>query len=366
MHKPSDPRPLRAANQLRLVVLLPVLVTVVGVILLATKLSGRFRAIEEPPGRDYPPVPSRDSGPAGQPLKWVGSMGGASEGSTRTNAATNVGTAIVSAEPTRANAPKANAADAVTPLPDSPPPARTRPADLLVSGVTSSAALIPDGIVGTVLLRGTPPPEKEIPMDPACGALHPGRKPKTRLFMVGTNGELADVFVVLRGLSPLPGEPPDSPIQIRQRGCEYLPYVTAAQVGQIVRVFNDDPLMHNVHATPTVDGNKERNLAQLPKGAALDFAFPQPEMFLRFKCDVHPWMFAYVNVVEHRFFAVSGADGRFVLPEPPPGDYTVRLYHRKAGDKLIPVKVQRGQRLVLNVTLDITDTARSEATTSGQ
>jgi plastocyanin len=366
MQEPSDPRPLRTANQPRLVVIVPVLAAVGGIILLASKLSGRFRAIEEPPGRDYPPVPSRDSGPTGQPIKWVGGLGGAPAGSTRTNAATNVGTAVVSIEPTRSNAPKPNAADAVTSLPDSPPTARPRPANPLVSGVTSSAALLADGIVGTVLLRGTPPREKEIPMDPACGALHPGMKPRTRLFMVGTNGGLADVFVVLRSLSPLPGEPPDSPVEIRQRGCEYLPYVTAAQVGQIVRVFNDDPLMHNVHATPTVDGNQERNLAQLPRGAPLHFAFPKPEMFLRFKCDVHPWMFAYVSVVEHPFFAVSGADGQFALPEPPPGDYAVRLYHRKAGEKLVPVKVQRGQRLVLNVTLDITDTARSEATTSGQ
>jgi len=360
MHEPPDSRPLRAANQLRLVVIVPVLVAMVGVILLASKLSGRFRAIEEPPGRDYPPVPSRDSGPTGQPLKWVGGVGGASAGSTRTNVATNVGTAVVLTDPTRSNAAKTKVADAVAASPKSPPPARARPADLLVGGVTSSAALLADGIVGRVFLRGTPPPEVEIPMDPTCGALHPGRKPQTRFYAVGTNGGLADVFVVLRSLSPLQGELPVSPVEIRQRGCEYLPYVTAAQVGQVIRVFNDDPLMHNVHATPTVDGNQEQNRAQLPRGAPLDFAFPKPEMFLRFKCDVHPWMFAYVSVVEHSFFAVTGADGQFALPEPPPGDYAVRLFHRKAGDKLVPVKVQRGQRLVVNVTLDITDQAKGE------
>lgn len=203
-------------------------------------------------------------------------------------------------------------------------------------------------------------------MDPACGALHPGRKPRTRLFVVGTNGGLADVFVVLRGLGPFRVEPPGGPVEIRQRGCEYFPYVSAAQLGQIVRVFNDDSVMHNVHPTPMVDGNREQNRAQLPKGAPLDFAFPKPEMFLRFKCDVHPWMFAYVSIVEHSFFAVTGADGQFALPEPPPGDYTLRLYHRKAGDKLVPVKVQQGQRLEVNVTMDMADMARSEATTNGQ
>lgn len=132
-------------------------------------------------------------------------------------------------------------------------------------------------------------------------------------------------------------------------------------MGQIIRVFNDDPVLHNVHPVLAVDGNNEQNRAQLPRGAPLDFVFPRTEQFLRFKCDVHPWMFSYVSIVEHPFFAVTGADGQFALPEPPPGDYTVRVVHRKAGEKVISVKVQRGQRLVINVTLEIADTAKSEA-----
>ena len=218
-------------------------------------------------------------------------------------------------------------------------------------------------VTGKITLKGTPAPEKEIPMDPACGALHAGKKPTTRFYVADASGGLADCVVYLEGAKGAPGT---APVVIDQKGCEYLPYINTASVNQTIRVLNSDPVMHNIHPTPTVDGNKESNKAQLPKGAPLDHSFAKAEKFLRFKCDVHPWMFAYVNVVEHRFFAVSGADGRFVLPEPPPGDYTVRLYHRKAGDKLIPVKVQLGQRLVLNITLDITDTARSEATTSGQ
>lgn len=200
-------------------------------------------------------------------------------------------------------------------------------------------------------------------MDPTCGALHPGRKPQTRFHVVGINGALADVFVVLERVAD-PGQwrPSGTPAEIRQRGCEYLPYFTAAQVGQVVRVFNDDSLMHNVHPTPTVDGNKEQNKAQLPKGAPLDFAFDKPELFLRFKCDVHPWMFAYVSIVEHPFFAVTDSAGRFAIPEPPPGSYNVQLLHRKAGGRLVPVTVRAGKRLVINVTLDITDRNKSEAT----
>jgi hypothetical protein len=63
----------------------------------------------------------------------------------------------------------------------------------------------------------------------------------------------------------------------------------------------------------------------------LTFSFTKPENFLRFKCDVHPWMFAYACVVDHPFYAVTGADGTFKIANVPPGKYTVEVLHRKAG-----------------------------------
>lgn len=223
MDEPSDSRSQRTANQLRLVVIVPVFVAVAGIILLASKLAGRFRAIEEPPGRDSPPVPSRDHGPAGQPLKWVGGVAGVPASSAQTNSSSNGVTGVTSADPTRSKPSLLKAASAVASLPVAPSPAQPRPGDVLVSGIASSAAPSPQGIVGTVLLRRNPPPEQEIPMDPACGALHPGRKQRTRLYVVGTNGGLPDVFVVLRKISPLQGELLVAPVEIRQRACEYLP-----------------------------------------------------------------------------------------------------------------------------------------------
>ncbi|MEQ2009691.1 MAG: carboxypeptidase regulatory-like domain-containing protein [Limisphaerales bacterium] len=222
-------------------------------------------------------------------------------------------------------------------------------------------ALPARGILGRVVLRGTPPPEQVISMDPSCGKIHVG-KATTRFFAVAANGGLADVFVSVTELPRGQWEPPAKPVEIRQRGCEYLPYVSAAQAGQIIRVFNDDPLMHNVHPAPTVEGNEEQNRVQINAGAPpLDHSFPKPELFLRFKCDVHPWMFAYMSIVEHPFFGVSAADGQFALPEPPPGDYTLRFIHRKAGEKFVAVSVRPGRRVVVNVILNISDPLKHEA-----
>ena len=196
---------------------------------------------------------------------------------------------------------------------------------------TASAA----DITGTITLKGTPPPEKEIPLTPDCGALH--KSPvKTRFYAVNDKGQLADVVVVLKG-SNLKASDGGKPAILDQIGCEYVPYVTAVQAGQKIHVKNSDPLMHNVHPIPAVAGNKEANKAQMPKAPELEFAFDKPENFLKFKCDVHPWMFSYVTVVEHPYFAVTGADGSYKISDVPPGKYTVEVYHRKAAPTGSPV-----------------------------
>ena len=114
-----------------------------------------------------------------------------------------------------------------------------------------------------------------------------------------------------------------------------------AETGQTIQVANSDPMLHNVHPTPKPGtGNKEANKAQLPKGPKLDFAFPDEEMFLRFKCDVHPWMFAYMSVFDHPYHATTDKDGNFKISGVPAGKYTLVAHHRKAGTTETEVEVK--------------------------
>lgn len=191
-------------------------------------------------------------------------------------------------------------------------------------------------LTGTITLKGTPPPEKDIPMSPDCGKLHTTAV-KTRFYAANNKAQLADVVVVLKGANLKASGAPAKPVVLDQVGCEYVPYVTAVQAGQKILVKNSDPLMHNVHPTPAVAGNKEANKAQMPKGADLEFIFDKAEHFLRYKCDVHPWMFAYVSVFDHPYFAVTGADGSYKIADVPPGKYTVEVFHRKAAPIGSPV-----------------------------
>jgi hypothetical protein len=59
--------------------------------------------------------------------------------------------------------------------------------------------------------------------------------------------------------------------------------------------------------------------------------FTAPEVMIPFKCDVHSWMHAYIGVVDHPYFAVSGGGGKFELRTIPPGTYTIEAVHEKLG-----------------------------------
>lgn len=194
---------------------------------------------------------------------------------------------------------------------------------MILAGVLTVQAA---DITGKVVLKGTPAPEKVLPLDPACGKLWPTEKPKTRFYMVSPDGGLADVFVYLVG-SEIKAPAPSAPALLDQKGCEYLPYILGMQVGQKLLVRNSDPVLHNVHATPKI--NKEFNLAQMAGGKDIERVFDQSEVFVRFKCDVHPWMFAYVGVLPHPYHAVTDKDGNFKIAGVPPGKYKLAAFHRK-------------------------------------
>lgn len=212
-------------------------------------------------------------------------------------------------------------------------------AGLVAAGCVATAA----DITGTITLKGTPPPEKSItPLkeDPTCGKLH-SDVPKTRFYVVGENNGLADVVVYLEGISGKSTGAAAKPLLLDQKGCEYIPSILALQTGQKLDVKNSDPVLHNVHAIPDANsGNKESNNAQMANTPDISMSFAKPEMFLKFKCDVHPWMFAWVSVFDHPYFDVSGKDGSFKIANVPPGKYKLVAAHRKAGTATQDIEVK--------------------------
>jgi plastocyanin len=228
---------------------------------------------------------------------------------------------------------------------------------IMVSGLVAALQVAAAAdITGTVTLKGTPPKEKDItPVmeDANCSKLHT-TVPSTHFYVVGAKGELADVIVSLQGISGKSTGASAPPMVLDQKGCEYSPSIFAVQTDQKIIVKNSDPVLHNVHDVPAADsGNKEKNEAQLPNGPDLTFSFSKPESFLKFKCDVHQWMFAWASVFDHPYFAVSGKDGSFKIVNVPPGKYKLQAAHRKAGVVTQDVEVKEGEPAKVDFTLEV-------------
>jgi plastocyanin len=228
---------------------------------------------------------------------------------------------------------------------------------VLLAGICAGSQIALAGdITGTITLKGTPPKEKDItPLkeDANCGKLH-SDMPTTHFYVVGAKGELADVIVSVQGISGKSTGASAPATMLDQKGCEYVPSIFAVQTGQKITVKNSDPVLHNVHDVPAEGGgNKEFNQAQVPNGPDLTFSFDKPEMFLKFQCDVHKWMFSWVSVFDHPYFAVSAKDGTFKIANVPSGKYKIQAAHRKAGTVTQDVEVKDGEPAKVDFTLEV-------------
>jgi plastocyanin len=228
---------------------------------------------------------------------------------------------------------------------------------IIIAGVACSLQIASAGeISGKVTLKGTPPKEAEnndIKSNADCAKMHTGPV-TTHHFVVGAGGELANVVVSLQGPNVKPSSGGSAaPAVLDQKGCEYTPTILAVQTDQKLMVKNSDPVMHNVHPMPAAAGNKEDNKAQMPNGPDLAFAFSKPENFLKVKCDVHPWMFAWITVFDHPYFAVSGKDGTFTIHNVPAGNYKIQAVHRKAGTTTQEIEVKEGEPAKADFTLEV-------------
>jgi hypothetical protein len=188
-------------------------------------------------------------------------------------------------------------------------------------------------ITGKVLFEGTPPPATPINTSSDSACAENGKNLTSETILVD-NGGLRNVFVYIKdGLgNKYIFDTPTEPVKLDQKGCHYIPHVVGLRTTQPLEVINSDNTMHNVHGMPEV--NREFNQGQPVIGMKNTVTFTAPEVLIRFKCDVHAWMYAYVGVVSHPYFAVSGDGGNFELRTIPPGTYTIEAVHEKLGRQI--------------------------------
>jgi plastocyanin len=183
-------------------------------------------------------------------------------------------------------------------------------------------------VSGTVKFDGAAPKPAKIDMsqDANCSGTNTAEN------IVVSGGNLENVFIYVKaGLGNRTFDVPKEAVTLTQSGCKYKPHVIGVMAGQSIKIINDDPTTHNIHPTPK--DNREWNESQAPKAAPLEKSFAREEILLPVKCNQHPWMRMFVNVVKSPFYAVSGPAGKFEIKGLPPGDYTIAFVHEKLGEQ---------------------------------
>ena len=206
-------------------------------------------------------------------------------------------------------------------------------------------------ITGVVTFKGTPPPEadygpKMTEASPDCAAMYdPAKMPTTHFYVVGPERlELADVVVSLKNVT---GK--STGASSAARGAYWIKKAasTHRRFSRSRRGRKSSSKIPTTASTTSIASRpcratKNPTRCRCPAARDLTFTFPQPEPFLKFQCDVHPWMFAWVSVIDSPYFAVSGKDGKFTIKNVPPGKYTIEASHRKLGAQTQEIEVKGG------------------------
>ena len=161
--------------------------------------------------------------------------------------------------------------------------------------------------------------------------------------VVGSPKQRANVVVYLDKVTGS-FRPPARPVTIDQKGMKFVPHVLAVQKGGTVLFTNHDNVRHNIF---TPDGDKY-NLGTWGMGESKPHTFTATGIYHQL-CNVHPEMGGIIMVLDNPFFAVTGDDGKFTIPNVPPGKYTIKTWGEKLPDTSHEVAVASGAPAKLDI-----------------
>jgi plastocyanin len=140
----------------------------------------------------------------------------------------------------------------------------------------------------------------------------------------------------------------DTRARMDQRDETFVPHVLAIMIGTTVDFTNSDRTYHNVFS---LSRTRPFDLGRYPTGRSKAIRFDRPGI-VRVFCDIHSHMSAFILVFGHRYFDVTGEDGRFHIDNVPPGTYNVVVWNEALPREVRRVTVpDEGGEVEMNVTL---------------
>ena len=214
-------------------------------------------------------------------------------------------------------------------------------AGLVAVSLWPGVAVAASTVTGTITFDGKAPVLRPIAMDaePICEKKHAGHAVPNEMLVLGTGNTMANILVyVSKGLPAGKTWPvPSTPVVLDQNGCMYKPHVMGIMVGQSYKILNSDGILHNIHTLPKINPGFNKPMPGTLKETTTKFDKPEP--IFNIKCDVHPWMQAYVGVFTNPFFSVTSADGKFTISGLDPGTYEITAWQERLGTKTATVTV---------------------------
>ena len=146
---------------------------------------------------------------------------------------------------------------------------------------------------------------------------------------VRLNGtSLANALVWVEGVTsgkPLP-ETKRTTVTIER--CQFDPKVTAVVAGSTVNVLSRDRASHNVRFYREGNGNPVATILTVDAGQVVPSeTIADKAGIVEARCEMHPWVRAYVAVFDHPYFAITDDKGSFTIDQLPAGTYTVKVWH---------------------------------------
>jgi plastocyanin len=127
-------------------------------------------------------------------------------------------------------------------------------------------------------------------------------------------------------------------VQMVQHEKRFTPHILAIPVGSTVDFPNDDPIFHNAFSNFS---GQPFDVGLYAPGSTKSVSFKSPGI-VRVFCNIHPSMSAIIAVFATPWFVVTPVSGQFVLPNVPPGEYQLRIFHERA----VPENLQALERRI--------------------